>query len=238
MAICGVCKNTSSEETDVKCSGSCGYVFHIGCIKGEFEPKTRSKKEYRCKDCRSLSSQSSQKSTSSDAEILTKECLVKLLESFKLEVFKEMTSFRAEINELSTSVQFMSDKMDTSSLGVDVRDNGISTAHRVPSYRKDRDPAIIVQFTSRSKREDWITKYRQKKTLLANQINQRFPSQRVYINDHLTPENKQLLAKLKIKCREIGYTFAWCRDAKIFARKASGEPVRRITCLEDVERLQ
>ncbi|KAG8278357.1 hypothetical protein J6590_021256 [Homalodisca vitripennis] len=90
----------------------------------------------------------------------------------------------------------------------------------------------------RSKREDWITKYRQKKTLLANQINQRFPSQRVYINDHLTPENKQLLAKLKIKCREIGYTFAWCRDAKIFARKASGEPVRRITCLEDVERLQ
>ncbi|KAG8303440.1 hypothetical protein J6590_010477, partial [Homalodisca vitripennis] len=58
-----------------------------------------------------------------------------------------------------------------------------------------------------------------KPLLTAQQVNQHFPSQRVYINDQLSPENKQLMSKSKQKCREIGYTYAWCRDDKFFARK-------------------
>ncbi|XP_046662837.1 uncharacterized protein LOC124355723 [Homalodisca vitripennis] len=124
-------------------------------------------------------------------------------------------------------------------IGVEVLVGDISAAHRVPSFRKDRDPALVVQFVNRTKKEEWITKYRMKKpSLTAQQVNQRFPSQRVYINDHLSPENKQLLSKLKQKCREIGYTYAWCRDAKYFARKAPGDPVKEISNFEDIDKLK
>lgn len=233
------------------------------------------------------------------------------MEGLKTEVFSELNSVRADINELKTSMQFVSDKMDSSfkliekltnqfnqlkketedikaknvslsnevrdlrekvrhleqysrvnnieingvpatkeesvidllkdvgaAIGVEVQECDISAAHRVPSFRKDRDPALIVQFANRRRRDEWISKYRQRKSLTASEVNKRFPGQRVYINDHLSPDNKQLLSKLKKKCRDIGYSFAWCRDAKFFARKDPGGPVKKITCLEDIEALK
>lgn len=39
MVICGVCKNSSSDESEKKCSGLCGFVFYADCIKGDIEEK-------------------------------------------------------------------------------------------------------------------------------------------------------------------------------------------------------
>lgn len=30
--------------------------------------------------------------------------------------------------------------------------------------------------------------------------------------------------------------FAWCRDGKFFARKDTGETVKKITCYEDIDK--
>lgn len=94
-------------------------------------------------------------------------------------------------------------------VGVQVEEGDISVAHRVSSYNSERGPAMIVQFTNRAKREEWISKYRQKKTLTAKDVQQWFLIQRVYINVDLSPENKQLLSTLKKQCKEIGYVFAY-----------------------------
>lgn len=316
MAVCGVCKNQSGEESDVKCSGVCGFVFHTDCIKGEFDKKTRQTKDFKCRECRTTSSQGSTKSTTSTTNILSKDFILSVIESFKKDILSEMEGFKkeitTEINGLTESVNFMSSKADESkklmeklssqfdqlkkeneeikskyvtvnnevrelrervrnleqysrvnnvevnglpvtkgecvsdlvkdlgaSIGVEVQANDISAAHRVPSFNRDRDQPLIIQFTNRTKREEWITKYRARKpALTAQHVNKQFPSHRVYINDHLSPENKQLLSKLKKKCREIGYTFAWCRDAKFFARKSEGDPARRINSFEDIEKLK
>ncbi|XP_046684433.1 uncharacterized protein LOC124370185 [Homalodisca vitripennis] len=122
-------------------------------------------------------------------------------------------------------------------IGLQVENNDIAAAHRVPSYRRDRDPALIVQFVNRAKRDDWISKYRQIKTLTARDVNKQFPAQRVYINDHLCPNNKLLLSKLKQRCKEIDYAFAWSRDGRFFARKSKGEAAKSITSFEDVQKL-
>lgn len=310
MAICGVCKNSSNDESDVKCSGTCGFVFHADCIKDEIEAK-KTRSSFKCKECRSNSSQSSAKSVPSSSTTLTKDCLIEVMEGFKKEVFSEINSFRTEINGLSESVQFVSNKIDDSNklmqqlmtefaqlkkdneylksenyylnnevlelrdrmrnieqysrvnnievsglpvtkdesvrdllkdvgtaIGVEVQEGDISVAHRVPSYKKERVPAMIVQFTSRSKKEEWISKFRQKKTLTAKDVNKQFTAQRVYIHDHLSPENKKILFTLKAKCKDIGYAYAWCRDGKFFTRKADGDPVKRINCYEDIEKLK
>ncbi|XP_046659210.1 uncharacterized protein LOC124353414 [Homalodisca vitripennis] len=122
-------------------------------------------------------------------------------------------------------------------LGVEVKETDVAAAHRVPSYRTDREPSVIVQFTARKIKERWMAGFRQRKSLTARDINQHFPVQRVFVNDHLSPENKQFLSKLKQKGRELDYKFIWCRDGKFFARKAEGQPVKKINSYEDMDRL-
>lgn len=123
-------------------------------------------------------------------------------------------------------------------LGVPVQENDIAAAHRVPSFKKERDPALVIQFNNRATRDRWLMKYREKKQLVANDIHTSFPKRRVYVNSHLSPENKKFLAKLKQRCREIGYDFAWCREDKFFARKAQGENAVRINCYADIDKLK
>lgn len=312
MAVCGVCGSECVDGNGIKCAGNCDNSFHLHCIKNEAEGKiTRSTRDWKCPSCKAKSNQSSVKSSSSTAGALTKEFLIKVMEGFKKEVFSEMAAFKAEMSELSTSVQFVSDKLDASNmlmedikskfselqkeneclraknevlgrevddlrermrnmeqysrvknieisglpvtqgenisdlvadvgaaLGVEMQSNDVAAAHRVPSFKSDREPALIIQFTSRTMKEQWMAKSRKKKNLTARDVNQHFPIKRVYINDHLSPENKKFLAKLKQKGRDLGYTFIWSRDGKFFVRKSEGEPVKRINTYDDMDRLK
>lgn len=311
---CGVCSQPCvADESDVvvRCNGVCSRLFHSRCVKDDLTgKKTRSFKDWKCKDCRNTSSApSSVESTSCTS--LTKDYFVSVLENFKFEVFKELKIFRGEVEELSTSVKFLSDKMDEStkllkevkselatvkkeneelkiknaamssdvcslkdkirsleqytrknnieisglpvtarenvvdlvkdvgvSLGLDFHATDISAAHRVPSYNRERTPALIVQFINRTSRDDWLKRFREKKGLTAHQVNSAFPHQNIYINEHLSPDNKVFLANLKSKCKEVGYSFAWCRDGKFFVRRAQGERFKRINTYDDVEKLK
>lgn len=123
-------------------------------------------------------------------------------------------------------------------LGVDLQGTDISTAHRVPSFRKDRPPPLIVQFARRSVRDTLINKFRERKVMTAQQINAALPAQNVYINEHLSPENKLFLSKLKQKCKDIGYNYAWSRDGKFFVRKCQGERYHRVDTYEELAKLK
>lgn len=123
-------------------------------------------------------------------------------------------------------------------LGLDIQDSDISTAHRVPSFKKDRPPPLIVQFSRRITRDTLLSKFRDKKSMTAQEINPALTFQRVYINEHLTPENKLFLKTLKEKCKEASYDYAWCRDGKFFVRKCQGERVHRVTSCEDLNKLK
>lgn len=123
-------------------------------------------------------------------------------------------------------------------LGVEIQESDISTAHRVPSYRKDRPSPLIVQFSRRVTRDTFLSKFKAKNGLTARQINTSFPAQTVYINEHLSPENKIFLSKLKLKCKEIGYQYAWCKEGKFFARKCQGERYHRVDTYEELNKLK
>ncbi|XP_046685480.1 uncharacterized protein LOC124371197 [Homalodisca vitripennis] len=124
-------------------------------------------------------------------------------------------------------------------MGVDIQQQDISTAHRVPSYQRDRIPSLVVKFVRRATRDELIENYRQKKTAMtARDVNPALPMQRIYINKHLSPDNKVFLSKLKTKCKEIGFMYAWCRDGKFFVRKCQGERYIKIDSYKDLEKAQ
>lgn len=313
MSVCFVCNiscDSAKSESVVKCVGSCGRCVHFNCVKDEIEGrKTRASRDWKCKDCRNTSSSiSSANSTSSE---LTKDFLIRVMEQFKNDVFCELKSFKTEITELSTSMQFMSDKIDASNvlmeaikteldqikqennnlrahnknltsevrdlkerlrnleqytrknnveisgipvtaqenvldivkdvgaaLGVEIQENQVSAAHRIPSYKKDRNTSLIVQFHSRTTRDSLLSKFRENKTLSAHQVNNAFSQQRVYVNEHLSPENKLFLAKLKQKCRDVGYTYVWCREGKFFIKKGPGDKSKKISSYEEMDKIK
>jgi hypothetical protein len=314
MSTCGVCNRACVSEAAndpiVKCAGVCEKVFHARCIKDDADgKKTRSTwKDWKCKDCRINASVSSGNSSST---VLTKDFLVSVMEDLKKQVFDELKVFQNQYSQLSTSMQFVSDKMDDSNklmseirselaevkkeneklrvdnvtltnemhalrdrvrsleqytrknnleisgipstpredvaaiirdvgaaLGLEVAEGQISAAHRIPSFKKDRPQSIVVQFTARSTKEAWLTKYKDLKGLTANQVNAAFPPQKVYVNEHLSPENKVFLAKLKTKCRDLGYTYVWSRDGKFFVRKAAGDKCKKINGYDELNSLK
>lgn len=93
-------------------------------------------------------------------------------------------------------------------LGVEVQPSDIAAAHRVPSYTKDRLPAVVTQFHSRDLKEALLVKFREARTksshITVYQVYKVFPQNRVYVNDHFSPQNKQFLAKLKKRCQDVG----------------------------------
>lgn len=123
-------------------------------------------------------------------------------------------------------------------LNVDLHEDQIEAAHRVQSYNKKRIPPLIVRFQSRTTRDILLDKYRQKRTLDAKEVNKAFTSKRIYINEHLSPDNKQFLAALKQKCRDSGYAYTWCRDGKFFVKKAQGEITKKIYSLNDINSIK
>ncbi|KAG8289042.1 hypothetical protein J6590_003370 [Homalodisca vitripennis] len=117
-AICIVCSVTcESDSSEVKCCANCKRCYHLQCIKDDVDvKKTRSaSKEWLCKECRKSASATSSISSSASSN-LTKEFLIQVLDEFKNEVFGEIQIFRKEVSDIKTSIEFLSDAVDKSSI--------------------------------------------------------------------------------------------------------------------------
>ncbi|KAG8285544.1 polycystic kidney disease protein 1-like [Homalodisca vitripennis] len=108
----------------------------------------------------------------------------------------------------------------------------VVAVHRVPTYSRTRTPPIVARFTTRDLRDAWIQAFKKKKTVMACDINYRFSATRIYIGEHLTPDNKQLLRKLKDACKELKIKCVWCREGKFYVRRTEGVTSERVNSVE------
>lgn len=123
-------------------------------------------------------------------------------------------------------------------IGVEFRGDTVVAAHRVPSFNKNRIKPIIVRFTNYDERDRWISGFRTVRPLPASSVNASFKSSsKVYINEHLTPENKSLLSKVKDVAKNKNYKYVWCRNGKMFVRKDSNDRCIKIERLSDTDKL-
>lgn len=139
-------------------------------------------------------------------------------------------------------------------IGCVVQTEDIDTAHRVPTHNASHKN-IIVRFCSRDKRTEFISNARKSRPTTAclgvlceaskqttansegqnaSQNEQTSTVQPIYVNEHLTPENKILFGKaLKLK-KQNKWMFLWTEHCVIKARKALDSRVHRITCDQDL----
>lgn len=122
------------------------------------------------------------------------------------------------------------------SLEVQFGVNDISTAHRLASPRDSRySPSIIVQFVSRDVRRRWLIAAKKKRPQTTDLSASLRPGP-VFVGEHLTKHNKDLLKMAKSYVKEGRLTYAWTRDGKVFVRKTSQSPPRRVIFTQDIDK--
>lgn len=96
----------------------------------------------------------------------------------------------------------------------------VITIHRVPQSNPNnsRPKNIIVKFSSQVIRDNFISAARLNKGITSEQINIQGAPQKIYLNEHLTLQNKKLFRQVRDVAKEIGYKFVWIKHGVILAR--------------------
>ncbi|KAI5733301.1 hypothetical protein M8J76_010252 [Diaphorina citri] len=139
----------------------------------------------------------------------------------------EIANFPATTNENPVEIV----KAIAGKVGVEISDKDIQAVHRVPKFNKNAPKNIVVQFCSRWTKNiilDACARYRKNNNgkIMAQDVNRSLRDQPIFISEHLTPKNKQLLRKTKEKARLVNWKYIWTRDGNIYTRKDQNSQTR------------
>lgn len=107
-----------------------------------------------------------------------------------------------------------------------------------PSQDPSTIPNIILRFTQRKRKCDMLAAVRARRNLTTADAGLNGSSKPVFINEHLTPQNKLLYKQARILARDKGYTFVWLSDCKIFVRKNETSKVILISNEKDLIKIK
>ena len=121
-------------------------------------------------------------------------------------------------------------------IGVQLEENDISTAHRLPPTKKIKN-RLIVKFTRREKRDEVYKKrknlkskrYNDLQTVASAGISHKAP---IHINESLTTYRKRLFGRILEFKREHNYKFIWTANGKIMLRETDTSPTKCFVTFE------
>ncbi|XP_028167257.1 uncharacterized protein LOC114357709 [Ostrinia furnacalis] len=125
-------------------------------------------------------------------------------------------------------------------IGVNITPDDMEFAHRVQPRRPasaGRGRAIIVRLKQRAIKDQIIAAARKRRTIVAKDVELGKDTDLIYVNEHLTRENKGLLAACKLKAKESGFKYIWTKNCRIFARRSDSTPPIVISSTADLEKI-
>lgn len=120
-------------------------------------------------------------------------------------------------------------------VGVPVEQSEIDICHRVHTSRPN-EKNIIIRFVHRTKRDALLAKSK-KIRMNTSMLGFADTATPLYVNEHLTRENKQLLGAAIARKRTAGWKYVWSSGGRIFARKNDDTVAIRITTAEDLTKI-
>lgn len=98
---------------------------------------------------------------------------------------------------------------------------------------------VIVGFVGRYQKQDFVAAAKLRKQGLTSQdLGFTGDLTKIYVNDHLTKENKQLLSKTKKIAVEKNYNYVWVQNSKILTRKNDTSPIIAIKNDSDLPKMK
>lgn len=110
----------------------------------------------------------------------------------------------------------------------------IQAAHRMGNRDGPRPRPIVVRFSNRQKRDQVLVKSK-KCRLTTTDFVQNTPVAPVFVNEHLTQFNKNLLYEAKRYKTARMVQYVWVKGAKIYAKESDDAQTRRIGKVADLE---
>ena len=98
----------------------------------------------------------------------------------------------------------------------------IDICHPIPTNRKDGRRVVVCKFSSRKHKIAVLKAKKSKRDLKLN-------DNIIFINEHLSPENRKLFAAASEKKRELHYKYLWTRNGTIYIRKSDTSDIINIT---------
>lgn len=117
-----------------------------------------------------------------------------------------------------------------------IKKEDINYIARIPTRVPNAEKPIIISFNNRYIKEELVASARRSKRLDLSALGFSTAGN-VYINDHLTQKNKNLLSKAKALAKEKQFQYIWVKHSKIMARKSDTSPVFFIKCEKDLAKI-
>ncbi|CAF4751121.1 unnamed protein product [Pieris macdunnoughi] len=126
------------------------------------------------------------------------------------------------------------DKLGTA-MNCKIQKEQVNYIARVPTRNNKNNKNIICSVQNSYLKNEFVAAAKNHKALKAVDLGLRGDS-RIYVNDHLTLENKALLNKTKARAKERGYDYVWVKGCKIFIRKNTSSPKHHINTERDFKK--
>lgn len=144
---------------------------------------------------------------------------------------------------LQHSVQIVAQK-----LGVELKEDDVDYITRVgprrpapasegPNEAHGMSRPVVVRLLRRSKRDALVQSSRSRRNLNTSDLQIPGAARKIYLNERLTKENRQLFRDARIRSKNGGYTFCWCNNGAIYVREKEKKPAVRIRSLKDLDRI-
>jgi len=144
-----------------------------------------------------------------DLSILQKK--MNILEQKLLDNFVEIVNVPEVTNEVCKNTV----EKIAKSLKVEI---DVIDAYRVQSKFNTKSKKILAELSSKRDKKELIENSRKIKPT-GNSVDVTWKDEAIYINDNLTPFNRNLFFITKSFARDFGYKFVWFKDNKLFLKK-------------------
>ncbi|CAG9138735.1 unnamed protein product [Plutella xylostella] len=126
-----------------------------------------------------------------------------------------------------------------SKINYPIQHKEIISVHRVPqAQQSDRPKNIIIKMQTRTLRDNILSAFRASKGLKTDELGIAGPSRAVYMNEHLTLQNKLLFRESRERARAQGYKYVWIKNGTVLVREADTSPAFAIRCRNDINKIQ
>ena len=121
-----------------------------------------------------------------------------------------------------------------------IKKTDVVAAHRVPHFDKNslRPKNIIIKFTTKILRDNFIAASRVNRGLKTDQLNLSGTAHNLYINEHLTNKNKQLFRLCREQAKKCSYRFVWVKNGTILVRQSETSPIFAVRCDQDLKKIK
>ncbi|KAG7300511.1 hypothetical protein JYU34_016141 [Plutella xylostella] len=101
----------------------------------------------------------------------------------------------------------------------------------------ERPRPVVLTFTRRAPRDQLLRAAKARRGITTEMLEVPGNSRRVFVNEHLTKENRVLFSKARALGAELKFKFVWTSNCNIFMRRSETSSVLRITSESILDKL-